>query len=180
MPDALVTTDRILLLSLTAEDQAEFLASVAASRELHHPWIDAADTPARFAQLLERAAQPEFEPFVVRGREDGVLSGAINISNIIRGPFQSAFVGYWAFAGREGRGHLSDGLRAVVRHAFTTLGLHRLEANIQPANTGSIALAERCGFRFEGFSPSYLQVLGDWRDHNRYAITQEGWEAPGS
>ena len=142
-------TDRVHLVPASASDRDEFLAAVTASRDLLHPWIDAADTEARFAELLSRAEQPEFHPFVIRRRDDGRLAGAVNVSNIVRGPFQSAFTGYWAFAGSEGRGFMTHGLRAAVRHAFTALGLHRLEANIQPGNQSSIALAERCGFRFE-------------------------------
>lgn len=173
MSTVIVEDDRIRLTTLSAEDQDEFLSAVAASRELHHPWIDAADTPERFAELLARAEQPEFHPFLVRAVDDGRLAGTINVSNIILGAFHSAFLGYWAFVGAEGKGYMTAGLRAVVRHSFEHLDLHRLEANIQPENTGSIALVERGGFRFEGFSPNYLTVAGTWRDHNRYAITVE-------
>lgn len=165
--------ERIRLDRLVAADEAEFLAAVAASRQMHHPWIHAADTPARFGALLERARTPEFHPFLVRERAGGTLAGAVNVSNIVLGTFRSAFCGYWAFAGGQGRGLMTEGLGAVVRHAFGPLGLHRLEANIQPGNARSIALARRCGFRLEGFSPSYLMVGGAWRDHERYAITVE-------
>jgi ribosomal-protein-alanine N-acetyltransferase len=109
----------------------------------------------------------------VREQDGGLLAGTVNVTNIVRGAFQSAFCGYWAYAGSQGRGLMSDGLRSVVRHAFDELALHRLEANIQPGNVASIALAERCGFLSEGFSPRYLMVDGDWRDHNRYAIRTE-------
>src|SRR5687768_15834863 len=107
MAAPVVTTDRIALVPLEADDREELLAAVAASRDLHHPWIDAADTPRRFADVIARSHRDEFHPFVVRARDSGALAGAINVSNIVSGPFRSAFVGYWAFAGHEGRGYLS-------------------------------------------------------------------------
>jgi ribosomal-protein-alanine N-acetyltransferase len=66
-------------------------------------------------------------------------------------------------------------LGLAVRMAFTELKLHRLEANIQPGNAASIALAARCGFAREGFSPRYLKIAGRWRDHERWAIRRETW-----
>jgi [ribosomal protein S5]-alanine N-acetyltransferase len=48
--------------------------------------------------------------------------------------------------------------------------VNRLEANIQPGNTASIALVKSCGFMKEGYSPKYLKINGRWRDHERWAI----------
>jgi ribosomal-protein-alanine N-acetyltransferase len=65
---------------------------------------------------------------------------------------------------------MGEAMRLVTRYAFDEMGLHRLEANIQPANTASIALVRSCGFVQEGYSPDYLRVFGEWRDHERWAI----------
>ena len=62
------------------------------------------------------------------------------------------------------------GLSQVVRYAFSSLKMHRLEANIQPENIASIALVRSCGFLKEGYSPKYLKIGGRWRDHERWAI----------
>jgi len=102
--------------------------------------------------------------------ESDDLVGVIVLSNIVRGPFQSGYLGYYAFSGFERQGLMAEGLRAVVRHAFRKLKLHRLEANIQPANAASIALARSCSFVKEGYSPRYLKIGGRWRDHERWAI----------
>jgi ribosomal-protein-alanine N-acetyltransferase len=72
---------------------------------------------------------------------------------------------------------MPEGIRLALGQAFGPLKLHRLEANIQPANTASIALARRCGFVKEGFSERYLKIGGRWRDHERWAIRAEIWRA---
>jgi ribosomal-protein-alanine N-acetyltransferase len=68
---------------------------------------------------------------------------------------------------------MTEGLKQVTRYGFGSLGLHRLEANIQPENVASIALVRACGFRKEGYSPRYLKVRGRWRDHERWALLSD-------
>ena len=89
------------------------------------------------------------------------------------GSFQSAYLGFYANKRFAGQGLMSRGLRLVIREAFTQMGLHRLEANIQPDNASSIRLVKMNYFRKEGFSPRYLHINGEWRDHERWAITVE-------
>jgi ribosomal-protein-alanine N-acetyltransferase len=168
------TGERVTLELLAADHESEFLDAVAASRELHHPWIDAPNSAERLAAVLARNTKAGFDTFLIRDTDGGRLVGTVNVTDTVFGSFLSAFCGYWAFVGERRPGLMTDGLRGVVDHAFGPLGIHRLEANIQPSNIRSIALAERCGFRLEGFSPNYLKVDGAWRDHNRYAITAEG------
>ena len=86
--------------------------------------------------------------------DGGALAGMITIDSIVRGRFQSATLSYAAFAPAAGRGYMSEGLALVLRHAFCELRLHRLEANIQPANQASLRLVGRLGFRKEGYSPA--------------------------
>ena len=62
---------------------------------------------------------------------------------------------------------MTEALTLVLREAFGTQKLHRLEANIQPGNAPSIALVKRLGFELEGMSPRYLKIGGRWRDHER-------------
>ena len=70
---------------------------------------------------------------------------------------------------------MKEGLALSLDYALQTLDFHRLEANIQPGNHASIALVQSLGFRLEGFSPAYLKIGGQWRDHARYAILAEEW-----
>ncbi len=148
-----------------------------ASEAFHRPWNYPPTTDHAFARLLARVADERYESLFVRRLSDTALVGYFNISEIIRGSFQSAFVGYGAVSEHAGRGYMTEGLELVLEHAFGALALHRLEANIQPANVRSIALVRRCGFTHEGFAPSFLKIDGRWRDHERYAIRAERWRA---
>ena len=110
-------------------------------------------------------------------RDDDAFVGVLNLSEIIRGPLQQAFLGYYAFAPHAGKGYMREAMRLLLRHAFGPLKLHRVEANIQPANGASLALARGAGFMREGFSPRYLKIGGRWCDHERWAINAEQWKA---
>jgi len=92
------------------------------------------------------------------------------VSEIVRGAFRSAYLGYYAFAPHDGHGLMAEGLALVIRDAFRRLRLHRVEANIQPGNKASLRLVRRLGFRREGYSPRYLKIAGRWRDHERWAL----------
>jgi [ribosomal protein S5]-alanine N-acetyltransferase len=161
---------RVELHTLSAEDRDEFLDAMAQSRSFHGDWITPPTTPGEFDALLRRSEDESFVSLVIRLREDGRLAGVFNISEIVRRAFQSAYIGYGGVAGLEGQGYMTEGMRLAVDYAFGELGLHRLEANIQPGNTASIALVRRCGFVREGFSENYLKIAGEWRDHERWAI----------
>ena len=156
-------------------DAGEFIEAARDSRSLHRPWLDSPDTPARFAAYLGRAARDDQVAYLIRHRHCGALVGYVNVSNIVRGAFQSGSLGYGAFASHAGQGLMTQGLRAVLDAAFGELGLHRVEANIQPANRRSIELVRRLGFEREGLSSRYLMVDGDWRDHERWALLAERW-----
>jgi ribosomal-protein-alanine N-acetyltransferase len=154
-------------------DQDELIALARASTELHHPWISLPATAAEFESYLTRFDQPGAVGLLVCERQTGAIASLININNIVRGNFQCGALGYAAFVPLAGRGYLSEGLRLALGLAFGELGLHRLEANIQPGNEASRRLVRRLGFRREGFSPAFLRVDGAWRDHERWAITSE-------
>ena len=163
-------TAAVYLTPLGPADEAEFLAAVARSRKLHHPWVSPPTTSAAFQALVERSQGPLNHGFIVHQAGTNALAGCINVTNIVRGVFLSGYLGYYAFAVFERQGLMRAGLRIVVRTAFTDLKLHRLEANIQPGNLASIALVRSCGFKQEGYSPRYLKIRGRWRDHERWAI----------
>jgi ribosomal-protein-alanine N-acetyltransferase len=159
------------------EDRDAFIAAMKASAELHRPWVTPPVTTPEFDAWLTRAARPDFDANLAVRPADGAIVGYFNISQIIRGPLQSAFLGYGGVAEWSGAGYMSAALRLVVERAFTDLALHRIEANVQPNNRASIALVDRCGFVHEGFSERYLKIGGRWRDHERFAIRAEQWRS---
>ena len=170
-----MSRSRIIVRTPEEADAEAYLAQMRDSRGFHHPWIVAPTDRAAWETLMARHATPEAEVLFAVRREDGAVAGTFVLSQIFYGPFCNAYLGYWATRALAGRGYMTEGMAGVLRHAFRTLKLHRVEANVQPGNTASIALLDRTRFRREGFSPRYLKVAGRWRDHERWAITAEDW-----
>jgi [ribosomal protein S5]-alanine N-acetyltransferase len=168
---------RVLLRPPVESDRHEFISVMAASTDLHEPWISDIATDEYFDRLLIRVTHSRYYTNLVCLLDGGPIVGVFNISEIVRGAFQSAFLSYAAVAGYEGKGLMGEGLQLLLDSAFMELDLHRLEANIQPDNTLSIALVRRAGFTYEGTSRRYLKLGGAWRDHEHWVLLAEDWAA---
>ena len=106
---------------------------------------------------------------------DGALCGEINLSSIQRGPFQSAYVGYWMDRRQAGNGYMPESVVVLARYAFENLHLHRIQISIIPRNSPSRRVVEKLGLRSEGIAERYLEINGVWEDHLRFALTSEEW-----
>lgn len=127
-------------------------------------------TPEFQRNLLEREEEEYRQDmscryYIAPKEAPETLIGLAAVNQIIRGGFQSAFVGYNLDREFLRRGYMTQALTALVETAFGPLRLHRLEANIMPRNTASLRTAARCGFVPEGISPKYMQINGVWEDH---------------
>jgi ribosomal-protein-alanine N-acetyltransferase len=166
---------RIFLRRPEQKDQAEYLALNRRSISFNRGLASPPTQPAQFEAFLGRCRVDTTACFFVCRRKDGVILGSVNLSQIFRGGFQSAYLGYQIGAEFAGQGYMTEALQLILRYAFVDLKLHRVEANIQPGNAASIALVKRTGFVREGFSRRYLKICGRWRDHERWAILVEDW-----
>jgi ribosomal-protein-alanine N-acetyltransferase len=168
-------------------DAEAFMAAAKASRRLHDGWVYPPSTPALFDAYVRRYGgfrpgdprAPSHVGLLVCRCADDALVGVFNLSEIVRGAFQSAYLGYYAFVPHSGAGYMAEGMVLVLRVAFRTLKLHRVEANVQPTNRRSLALVRRAGFVREGFSRGYVKIGGRWRDHVRLALLADDWRAGG-
>jgi len=167
---------RVCIGPLGEADAPDLIAANKASAAFHAPWVEPFTDQAGFEAW--RAVDPRRVSLLARTEADGAVIGLFNLSQIAMGNFCSAYLGFYASQAQSGRGLMAEALGLVLAHAFFLLGLHRVEANIQPGNRRSLALVRGAGFRQEGFSPRYLKIQGEWRDHERWAMLAEDFAAP--
>jgi GrpB-like predicted nucleotidyltransferase (UPF0157 family)/RimJ/RimL family protein N-acetyltransferase len=154
------------------EDKEKFISAMQRSQSFHHPWVKAPTNSKEFDEYLQRYQQANQKSFLVCNEEENIF-GVFNVSEIVHGLFQNAYLGFYAVADFSGKGYMSAGLKLVLAEIFNKLKLHRIEANIQPDNVQSIQLIKKNGFRYEGFSPRYLKIDNEWRGHEHWAMTYE-------
>lgn len=124
-----------------------------------------------YSILRSEAKRGVVLPFVIE--VDGRYIGQLTIGNLQRGAVRSAWIGYWVDQEWTGMGIATAAVALGVDHAFGPVGLHRLEATVQPANGASRAVLTKVGFRHEGVLMRYMDVNGRWRDHDLFALTTE-------
>lgn len=175
---------RVRVAPVAKADLAPYRRAVEASRSRLAQWNpvdpDDLDRHLRFQSSGHRTfIVHALAPF---GEHD--IVGRINVTNVVRGRFLSGSVGYDSYDPYAGSGLFGEGLALVVGLAFAPephgMGLHRLEASVQPGNVRSAGLLRRIGFRRGADWPAYLwlpdaQGCLAWRDSVTYALTVEEW-----
>jgi [ribosomal protein S5]-alanine N-acetyltransferase len=168
-------SSRVFVRTPTEADWQELLSLRQRSKDFHFPWVVLPLDEQECKAYIHRCQRDDFQGLLICQSTDNKIVGVVNLSQIFYRGFQNAYLGYYVDVDFAGLGLMSEGLRLAIDYAFNTLGLHRVEANIQPENRASINLVNRLGFTKEGFSRKYLKINGEWRDHERWALTVEDW-----
>ncbi len=166
---------RITLRPPRLSDGRAYVALNRRSRRFHAGLASPPCDTRAFRRLLRANRSNQYKCWLIVRRGDGAILGAVELSQMVKGNFQSAYLGYQIGAPFARQGYMREALTAILTLAFGPLGLHRVEANIQPRNVGSIRLVKQLGFRREGYSHRYLKIGGRWRDHQRWALLRENW-----
>lgn len=182
-PRALRVGERVLLRHPCPSDREEWKALRRDSSEFLMRWEprppvgDGCDDAA-FDRYVETANTERNQRHCVCLIETGAIIGHVALNEIMRGPAQFALMGYWIGEPYAGQGLMTEAISICLARAFEDLDLHRVEANMLPTNIPSRRLARAVGMRCEGYSPRYIEIDGQWRDHERFAITIEEWREP--
>jgi len=179
-PEPLLRGDGVALRPAIAEDFLAWARLREQSRAFLTPWeptwpeddLTRAAFRRRLRRQAEEMARDESFAFLIFEATSEELLGGLTLGGVRRGVAQAATIGYWMGAPHAGKGHMTRAVAAVVRFAFATLRLHRIEAACIPDNAPSMALLQRNGFRREGFARAYLKINDAWRDHVLFALLE--------
>jgi [ribosomal protein S5]-alanine N-acetyltransferase len=149
----------------------EFLAPWEPRPPQGEDTLEAQRAQLRFA--LDNATHDRGYHFGVFLPDTDELVGTITLSNVARGAWHNATLGYFVDEDRNGQGFATEAIELVVTLAFEELGLHRVQAGVMPRNPASMRALEKAGFRREGVSLNYLRINDVWEDHVMFAITVE-------
>jgi len=179
--------ERVWVATVREKDIAPYRHAVEQSRQRLSRWNPVDPDDLARALPLQSRTRRTFLIHALTSECEHDIVGKVNVSDVVRGRFESAAMGYDAYDPYAGRGLFADGLRLVLGLLFTPedaggLGLHRVQASVQPGNVRSAGLLRSLGFRSEGFSPRMLWLPGAdgnnaWRDHDSYVLMRDEWPA---
>jgi ribosomal-protein-alanine N-acetyltransferase len=158
---------------LKLNDEVEYLANYKKNRADLKPWVHVPKNSTEFREYAMEMRTKENKAFVVHDKNTKKMIGLVELRDIYMFDFKNSYIIYLGFHPHLRKGLMSQAVKLVIQLAFKKLKLHRLEANIQPTNLASIALAKSCGFKREGYSPKFIKKNGIWKDHERWAILNE-------
>ena len=184
MADLAIPTERLILAAPHADHAAAMLDFTERNRAHLKPW-NPPEPPNLYSLAHWQEAVTKSTAAIDAGsavrfwispreQRDRII-GSIGFSQIFRGPFCSCVLGYQIDGDCEGKGLMSEALRAATRYMFEEQKLHRIAANYRPENVRSGRLLSKLGFRIEGYAKDYLFIDGAWRDHILTSVTHDAF-----
>ena len=183
-PEIILKSDRIFMRPPQMTDWSQWAEVRGKNKDHIQPfeprWAENALDEDFFERRIHRQAREwqagRANAFVIF-KNDHQLIGGMNINNICRGAAQYAALGYWIDQNHEGQGCMREALELTLKYCFKDLGLHRVNASCLPHNTRSKKTLLNAGFKEEGFAEKYLQINGEWQDHELFGLPIETWES---
>jgi ribosomal-protein-alanine N-acetyltransferase len=180
----LVISDKLNLVPLSSLKPEAVLKYYLDNRDFHQ---DYAPTPPEnyfteefWQQKIWRSLSDWQEDsayrFMLTQKGEKTIIGNINLTQVFRGPFQNAILGYSMHKDFQGRGLMSEAVKSLTNFSFQKLKLHRIQAATLLDNIGSQKVLEKAKFKREGTAPNYLQINGAWRDHALFALINSDYK----
>jgi len=167
---------RVFIRQPDQTDWPELLALHQRSQRFHQPWAALPLTESACKRYINRChCDDTFQGWLICHQAQAQIIGVANLSLLVHKGFWRAALGYYVDIDFAGQGLMTEGLGLVLDHAFYQLGVHQVEANIQPGNRASITLVQRLGFTRQGVSRRYLTINHDWCDHEHWRLPMEDW-----
>jgi ribosomal-protein-alanine N-acetyltransferase len=172
VPAPIPLDDQGTVLRLVGRDDGPALAAAYRRNRRHlAPWepirstrfFEAGGQADAVADVLAAHRRGSVLPLVLEA--DGSIVGRVTLSNVVRGAFDSADLGYWLDSALQRRGLMTRAVGAALRLARDDLRLHRVQAGTLLHNSGSQTVLQRNGFERIGVARRYLRIAGEWQDH---------------
>ncbi|BAY92188.1 MULTISPECIES: GNAT family N-acetyltransferase [unclassified Tolypothrix] len=185
----LITSDRLLLRIGIQEDIPQILKYFTTNKDYLTPyypkWANDFFTVKYWqyqveGNLLEFINGHSLKLFIYPKSSLTDIIGTINFTNFVRGAAYFCYVGYSLSEDEQGKGYMTEALKAATNYVFQELNMHRIMANYMPHNQRSGNVLKKLGFVVEGYARDYLLINGQWQDHIMTSLTNPHWEMPKS
>jgi len=179
-----LTTEHLVVRQATLDDLDAILDFARRNRVFHAPyepiredWYFAAPFWQERIVANERNYREgkHLELFLFKKEEPGRAIGRCAFSNFVRGVFQACHLGYVMDEQEQGKGYMTEALKAGIAYMFEVENFHRIMANFLPSNAASGAVLKKLGFTVEGTAKDYLRIAGQWEDHVLTALVNKEW-----
>jgi ribosomal-protein-alanine N-acetyltransferase len=184
----IIETERLILKASERKDAEKVVDYYYRNKEFFKEW-DPPQNGYLYAVKYQKKTMISNQILMKRGelirfwiyKKDDLnrIIGTIALNNVVRGVFQSAFLGYKLDKDEICKGYTTEALEALIKFAFGSFNLHRIEANIISNNLASIAVVKKAGFIKEGSSKNYLWINDGWKDHDHYVLINDKWKETG-